>query len=77
MQAEVCNTATQVGIGSGGFPGQFLFGNDREFIWESVSVGHWGPAFIRVSERLKRNCASRRRRLWFGAGNGHLDRLIL
>jgi hypothetical protein len=26
---------------------------------------------------LKRNCTSRRRRLWLGAGNGHLDRFIV
>lgn len=72
MQAEVSHAAAEAWVGSGGFPSQLLLGDERELVWESVAVRHWGPAFVGVLLE-ERSGGS-----WFGGsrrvdanGNGH------
>lgn len=40
------HAAAEAWVGSSGFPGQLLLGDEGEFVREGVAVCHWGPAFV-------------------------------
>lgn len=69
------HAAAEAWVGSSGLPGQFLLGDDGEFVGEGVAVCHWGPAFVGLILEKRHGVGWFRGCGCFDAdGNGHIPR---